>query len=274
MSGVTDVTAAALRFAAAAVLAWPTAAAAQPAAPINTDRPSFTSAARVVGERTIQIETGVAFGRDRVERDVIGAVTSSTLSLPNTLVRIGLTRQVELRIETEGWRRIDNDAPFGDPTSSMSDINVGLEYQFAAQDGVGADLAVIAGTSVPTGNGITPGRIDPFVRLVWGRALGGTTSLGGTFNWSAPSSFEVGRVRTLEASVVAALTLGGAWSPFAEAVVRHQDVGDAAAEWTGNAGLLRTLGDDVQLDVWFGRGLNDAAPDWTIGAGVSWRLHR
>ena len=43
--------------------------------------------------------------------------------------------------------------------------------------------------------------------------------------------------------------------------------------WTGNFGVLRAIGDDVQLDAFVGRGFNDAAADWAFGAGLSvrWR---
>lgn len=257
---------------AAAIAAVPWSAAAQTDAPINTDRPSFTSAPRVVGRGVVQIETGVVAGRDTVDD-----VTARTLTAPDALVRLGLTRRLELRAGMAGWIRADSGRPGQEATSSASDTAVALEYQLAFQEGAGLDLAVIAGTSVPTGGAASTGTIDPFVRLVWNRALGDAASLGGTLNWSrptvsGPSARE--RLRTLEASLVLGHGLGGTWSAFWEAVGRHQDLDADATSWFANAGVLKTFSADWQADAWVGRGLNDVASDWAFGAGLSFRFRR
>jgi len=246
--------------------------AAQSDAPINTDRPSFTSAPRVVGPGVVQIESGVVAGRDTVDE-----VTAQTLTAPDVLVRLGLTRRLELRAGTAGWIREDSGRPGQPATSSASDTAVALEYQLAFQEGVGLDLAVIAGTSVPTGGAASTGTIDPFVRLVWNRALGAAASLGGTVNWSQPTvpgPSERERLRTLEASLVLGHGLGGSWSAFWEAVGRHEDLDADATSWFANAGLLKTFGADWQADAWLGRGLSETAADWAFGAGLSFRFRR
>jgi hypothetical protein len=256
-----------------ATLASPAATArAQPPAPINTDRPSFTSAPRVVGARVVQVETGLA-----VTRDTADEVTASSTTAPNTLIRLGIDRRFEFRLEMAGWVREDSGRPGAGARSSASDVAAAIDYQFAAQEGGGVDLALIAGTTLPTGGRVSSGNADPFARLVWNRSVGGTASLGGTVNWSLPSvPGPAGRerLRTLEGSLILGHGLGGPWTAFWEAVVRHQDIDDDAVAWTGNAGVLRAFGPDLQVDVWVGRGLNAVAPDWSAGAGLSFRLHR
>jgi hypothetical protein len=254
---------------------WPVgpASAQSPApAPINTDRPSFTSAPRVVGARVVQVESGLA-----VTRDTVDGVTASATTAPNALIRLGIDRRFEFRLEMAGWVREDSGRPGASAPSSASDVAAAIEYQFAAQEGLGVDLALIAGTSLPTGGRVSSGNADPFARFVWNRAVGGSASLGGTVNWSLPSvPAPAGRerLRTLEGSLVLGHGLGGSWSAFWEAVVRHQDVDDDAVAWTGNAGVLKTFGPDLQADAWIGRGLNAVAPDWSGGVGLSLRLHR
>ncbi|MGD9905052.1 MAG: transporter [Vicinamibacterales bacterium] len=247
-------------------------AAAQTAPAINTDRPSFTSAPRVVGPRVVQVETGVILGRDGSDDR-----TATSLTLPDALVRLGLTRRLELRLGMAGWIRERDGRPGSTATSSASDTQVALEYQVAAEDGLGADVAVIAGSSVPTGGTASTGTADPFVRLVWARTVGGSVSLGGTFNWAnptVPGPSRRERLRTLETSLVLGHGLGGAWSAFWEAVARHEDRDTDAATWFANAGVQRTFGADWQADAWVGRGLNEVAPDWAGGVGLSFRFRR
>ena len=57
--------------------------------PLVTDRPSFTSAARVVGPGTVQLESGVGVAADQPGIDQVGRVEFTTLALPNALLRTG-----------------------------------------------------------------------------------------------------------------------------------------------------------------------------------------
>ena len=270
-------TAATVRIA-AAVLVAPDCAAVGAGAdrppPLVTDRPSFTSAARVVGPRTVQVESGVGVTVDQPGIDRAGPIEFTTLEVPNALLRVGLGRRLEFRAAMIGWIRTAVDRPFAEPSSSLSTVDLAGEYQFTAQEGFGADLAVIAGVSVPTQDfGSADNTLDPFAQFVWSHDLTETINLGGMAAWSQPSSAGH-RYESLSGSVVFGHPLGGRWSAFWEAVAGYQDLDDDRVAWTGNVGVLRAIGDDVQLDAYVGRGLNDAAADWAVGAGVSVRFHR
>ncbi len=255
------------RLAAAILLLGTVHAGAQTPA-IVTDRPSFTNSPRVVGAKVVQIEAGLASARD-----VVGSETATRLSAPNTLVRLGMSPRVEFRLEMEGWIRQSPGRAGRDSESSASDLALAAEYQLLKAGARGLDLAVIAGATLPTGGRASSGNADPFARLVWNTPLASTVSLGGTFNWSAPSA-DSERVRALDASLVLGTPLWGSWSAFWEGVVRHQDVDTDAATWLANAGVLRAFGPNLQLDAWLGRGLNDVAPDWRVGVGVGYRFTR
>jgi Putative MetA-pathway of phenol degradation len=254
--------------AAALLVAGGVASAQTHTTPIVTDRPSFTNSPVVVGDHVVQIETGLTGSRDDT-----GAGTATRTSAPNTLVRLGMSSRVEFRVEFEGWIRESSGRPGRDAVSSAADTALAVEYQFARAAGLGLDLAVIAGATVPTGGEASTGNADPFARLVWNRPLGAATSLGGTLNWSAPSAASA-RIRALDASLVLGTPLAGAWSAFWEGVVRHQDVGDNTTTWLVNAGVLARVGQRLQFDAWLGRGVNDVAPDWRFGAGVGYRFTR
>lgn len=264
-----------LRIALAAICACasaPPTAAAQSSSPINTDRPSFTNAPRVVAPGTVQIETGLEVLRDTIEARTDTGTASAT-SAPHVHVRLGMSRSIELRAEMAGWIRRDSGRTGAAASTSVSDLALAVEYQFARQDGLGLDLAVIAGSTLPIGGRVSSGAADPFARLVWGRDLGPAVNLGGTLNWSAPTS-NSDRLRTLDASLVFGHALFGSLSAFWEGVVRHQDVDDDAVLALGNVGLLWGLRPDWQLDAWAGRGLTDRAPDWRFGVGAAYRFRR
>ena len=172
-----------------------------------------------------------------------------------------------------GWTRSTSNRGFADPASVLSTVDLAAEYQFARQEGLGVDLAVIAGVSVPTQDfGSGDNTLDPFSQFVWSRDLTDTVNLGGMAAWSLPSSAGH-RLETFSGSIVFGHPLGGPWSAFWEAVAGNQDTDDDKAAWTGNFGVQLAVGDDAQLDAFVGRGLNDRAADWAFGAGLSvrWR---
>src|SRR5882672_7148159 len=63
---------------------------------INTDRPDFVESSAVVGRGRFQLETSVAG-----ERDNAGGLRLRTLSTP-TLLRLGVSENIELRVESDG----------------------------------------------------------------------------------------------------------------------------------------------------------------------------
>ena len=142
----------------------------------------------------------------------------------------------------------------------LSTVDLAAEYQFARQEGLGVDLAVIAGVSVPTQDfGSGDNTLDPFAQFVWSRDLTDTVNLGGMAAWSLPSSAGH-RLETFSASLVFGHPLGGPWSAFWEAVGGNQDTDDDKVAWTGNFGVQLAIGDDAQLDAFVGHGFNDGRP--------------
>jgi len=65
--------------------------------PIATDRPDQTESPNVIERGRVQIEGGFLFARDTREGNV------NTLKVPQALLRIGLLRNVELRIGGDGF---------------------------------------------------------------------------------------------------------------------------------------------------------------------------
>ncbi|RYE97299.1 MAG: transporter, partial [Oxalobacteraceae bacterium] len=99
---------------------------------IVTDRPGVAESSKVVGKGRVQLETSVAWERQRDDE-----LHSRTLTTPS-LLRVGLGDTLELRIETDG-RTIEHDV---DPASGAhavsagwADTELGLKWHVADQQG-------------------------------------------------------------------------------------------------------------------------------------------
>jgi len=249
--------------------AWPVAADAQtPDPPFVVERPSFSTPPDIVGRGFWQVEAGVAW-----ERDVpTGHDTVTTLTAPNAIVRVGVKRRLELRLATTG---AVSTAVRGTRDTSAADVELGVKYQVASQAGLGMDVSLVPMVSLPAGGSASSRNADPSVIVTANRAMG-AAGLNLNLKWSAPSVGAAAdtRARVLDWSAVLSFPVWGAWSAFAEGVATDVDTKGAATEWVGNAGLGRQVGANLLIDVYGGVGLNDAAPDWTIGAGFGWRFRR
>ena len=60
---------------------------------LNSDRPNFTQAATVVPRKTIQLETGFGYQRNKSEGE-----HKKNYLYPTTLIRVGILKKSELRV--------------------------------------------------------------------------------------------------------------------------------------------------------------------------------
>ncbi|MBB3761398.1 transporter [Xanthomonas arboricola] len=230
--------------------------------PIATDRPDFVESSLTVGDRRLQVETSVAWERD---------ASVDGYSTP-TLFRYGLGQSWELRLETDGWQRID--APGEAKVSGMSDVALGVKHHLAGSDDGKASLAWLLHVDLPSGARALRGHgARPSLRLVAEWELSDSLSAGvmpGVV-WD-----DDGQGNRYTAGIFGAV-LGKAWNErvrsFVEValpqVANSEDGGTVALLDVGSAWLLSN---DVQLDAVYSRGLNDRSPDHALGVGLSFRF--
>ncbi len=90
---------------------------------IATDRPDVVESSEVVGKGRFQIETSFA-----AEREAKNSPRTRTYSTP-TLLRIGVSENVELRMETDGLMRMSTwDADEKTTKEGINDIAFGLKW--------------------------------------------------------------------------------------------------------------------------------------------------
>lgn len=237
--------------------------------PIATDRPDFVESSDVVGKGRVQIETSLAWERDRQ-----GGVKARLSSTP-TLVRVGISEDWELRLETDGRLRLKAEAA-GITTRERgwSDLSLGAKWhQRDGNEDTGTPgLGWLFHLDADTGSGAFRGQgLRPSVRMVAEWEFAGGWSLGvmpGVFR----DRDEDGRHFT---GGILAAVLGKSLNDRTRVFVELSGEQLAPARHGGNvttldAGVAYLVTKDVQLDAAMSRGLNRNAPDfaWTVGLSV------
>ena len=237
---------------------------------INPDRPDVANSSQVVGAHRVQLEAGVEWDRQR-DPDV----HVRTLTTP-TLLRIGLSDALELRVETAG-RMI---AHASDPATSAHTVDAGwaesaagVKWHLADQDGTRPSVGIIAEVALPTGSKALRGtgfRPSLNVPLEWD--LGGDWSLG-VMPGVGRDSDDAGAHSTYG---VFGAALGKAFSErlhgFAElAAPRIARAAHGGTQAVADAGVTWLVNRDCMLDAMVVHGLNRNTPDLSLAFGVSIR---
>lgn len=110
---------------------------------LETERHDFTQTTRTVGRGVIQVETGYSYFFKDNEEEI-----EQSHTLPETLVRIGLSDDVEFRVRwTYAWRFIDE----GEHLDSAQDIIWSIKLGLTEECGWIPESALEIRSSVPSG---------------------------------------------------------------------------------------------------------------------------
>jgi Putative MetA-pathway of phenol degradation len=216
---------------------------------INADRPGIADGSTTVNRSAFQVEVGA-------ERDDDGNV--HTLITP-LLLRYGLAKDFELRMETAGYGRV---LGFGE--DGFNPLSAGFKWHFMDEDTKTRrpSLGFIGRVFPKSGSGVfRSDRTTGDLRLAGDMTLNEKWSL----NPNAGVAFGDGRMTGL-----AALTIQYNVTDNANVFV---DGGYAASALLVDAGAAWILGRDTQLDVsagWRAHGVN--APNVFLAAGISRRF--
>lgn len=219
---------------------------------ISTDRPSFSASPLVVGTGVWQLETGYLYQRNNSD--------SSSQSLPNAHIRFGLSDEVELRLTWAGFSRSKNSS---NTNSGYSDAILGAKWQLSESD-ARSRFAFVAEISIPIGDSnFSSDEYDPTIGLAWAHSsslewFGAVTTTRSNGNYD------------LQNGVGLAFQIDDKSAWFVEHEMTIPGEGSTAHSLNGGAALLR--GPNTQFDIHASAGLNDHAPDWSLGIGWSQRF--
>ena len=250
------------------LLPVPASRAADPASNgISTDRPDFTESTEVVGPWMLQIEGGFTLARDST-----GGTPIRSLGGPFPLLRLGLSRRLELRLATDGYvRESIREAGQSGRASGLSDLVVGAKLKLADEGRVRPALSIIPSLSLPTGSRqVTSSGYDPAINFAWGKSLPVDFDSGGNVKLlSVTSDGRRFLQRVLSVSFGHRLFTGieGFW----EAYEISPPDRDRAGLLIFDTGLTHVLGRNALIDLEIGRSVRPATPTWFVGAGLAFR---
>ena len=255
-------------------LAWAGALHAQRA--MVADRPDFTEATSTVGQGVFQFEFGYTFGMD----DADGATTLAH-SYGEPLLRVGfLADQLEFRVGA-GAATLSTESHGRTATESgLEDLYLGVKLAFAEQRGAFPAMAILPQVTLATGgDAFSAGRSLPGVNFLYSWDFTETVSLAGSTQVNAAVGDRNQDYAEWAQSLSCGVALGeraglyGEWYAFVPSGL-DVPVGRAGkqTEHYVNGGLAWLASEDLQWDVRVGLGLNDAAEDLYVGAGVVFRI--
>jgi hypothetical protein len=239
---------------------------------IATDRPDFVESSSVVGKGVFQLETSVAFERDR--RD---GVSSRTRSTP-TLLRYGISDTVELRIESDGlMRQVVSDGSGSTTDTGTADASLGAKWRVREGDEAKgqAALAILAHVDLDSGSRAFRGAGKvPSLRFVAEWELPGDASFGvmpGVFyarDDATRQRYWGGILAATYSRPLTERTRG--FVELAGSELRSARHGGNVV--TFDTGLVYAIDKDTQVDFSVNLGLNQRTPDRAFALGFSRRF--
>ena len=243
--------------------------------PLSSDRPGMTTSPNVVPPCHPQIELGWTHTENKDDSDT--QIKSD--QVPNTLLRIGVIPNGEVRIGYNGYTW-QSDRPKNGTKSSSSgsgDANVGVKYKFLEASGWLPESALLAQLSLPVGaDNFTSHQADPSFLLAFTHSL--TDFLSFSYNLAAAwqSSEDASSTRHTQSVFNYTANLGlsltdrlGAFVEFYGAIaINPSNIPSNAFD----GGFTFLILDNFQVDVSGGVGISEAANDWFVGSGLTYRF--
>lgn len=241
---------------------------------ISTDRPDFVESSQVVGKGRFQLETGLAR-----ERSDDAAGNRLRVDSTPTLLRLGVSETLELRIETDGHLRSRSEAPAASRVTrerGFADTSLGVKWHMQDGDEAAGRPAVawLLHVDVDTGSAAFRGSgLRPSLRVVGEWELDGAMSVGAMGGVAVDRDPDSGRF----AAGILAVTVGKSWTDRFRTFVELAGRQLAPSRHGGSvvsvdAGAAYLLSPTVQVDAVVSRGITHTSPDWEFGAGLSIRF--
>jgi len=238
--------------------------------PLVSDRPDLVETSEVVGRGRVQLETGLLVERERGADE-----RARTYSTP-TMLRVGLTDAVELRIESEGRTvRHSRDTESGVRATSAgyADTAIGVSWHLQDAQGMRPSLAVLASAELPTGSTLLRGvGLRPSLRVVGEWELPGELALGVMPGLAVEHEGDSERRTYGIFGVVLEKAFSARLHGFADiALPRIAHGRDGGTQASVDVGAAWFLSNDCQIDTMFSRGLNSRTPYAAFTLGLSIR---
>ena len=257
-----------------ALLAWSNAAHAQQA--LVADRPDFTEGTGTVGVGVFHFQLGYTFGVD----DENGATTRAH-SYGEPLLRAGvLDDRIEFRVGA-GAGTLSTESRAGTATESgLEDLYLGVKMALTDQRGMFPATAILPQVTLATGgDALSAGRSLRGVNFLYSWDFTERVSLAGSTQVNGAVGDQNQDYLEWAQSLSCGVAIGGRGGLFGEWYALLPSGLDVPVGHAGkrtehylNSGFTWLANDDLQWDIRVGFGLNDAAQDMYVGAGLEFRV--
>ena len=227
---------------------------------ISTSRPTFTDTATTVPKGSYQVESGATYTHNRDD--------SRSWTVPEMVHRVGLLHNTELRVTAPNY--INMHAADGRTlVNNVGDMSVGLSQHFALPGNV--DVAVMPMVNIPTGaHHVSSNAVDPQVRVVLGKSVTPTLSLGGQLDIRGFTAAHAATDVIVNPTLVGFYSWTSQFTSFVEYAAFLPTTGKASQYL--QTGLLLVATTRQQVDVRVAAGLNHATPNVLVGFGYAFRF--
>ncbi len=231
---------------------------------LYADRPDATESPYTVEPGGVQIESSLwAYGRDRES-----GITTEDWALGETNLKYGLTDCHDLQVVIRPW--IHEHTEGAGNVEGFGDIDLRLKWNLWGNDAGTTAGALMPYLTVPSQTAVSAGEWQGGV--IFPVAVELTNTLGAGFQVEVARSWHdaSGDLEwALAHTAVIGMDLGERLGVFLE----YAGVaGETDYEASVFAGFTWAAGDNVQWDIAAGFGLNDAAEDFSIAQGVTFRF--
>ncbi|MBU1101539.1 MAG: transporter [Bacteroidetes bacterium] len=222
-----------------------------------TDRPDYTESALVIVPGMVQLEMGVGYSE-------MGDL--SVTAYPNLLARIGVVKNLEVRVGFPGWIT----PKVGDNSETyLNDLLFEAKYQISKKR-ASVPMAILLIMTLPSGDDeVSSGSPNIGAKFAASFDLNNQFSVGanvGAVSVEANDEREILVLGSVNLGMSISNKLGAFVEVFAEAP------GNKAWAPMIDGGFTFLITPTNQLDFYAGTGLNDYGPDFIIGGGFSTRF--
>lgn len=219
---------------------------------ITTDRPDQTESSSVIPEKSIQIESGLLI-------EEIGKNGEKSLYFPSSLLRIGLTKYLEIRVMQQLEHRIYNT----NNIIGFNDIELGVKIQIIKNEMRSTEIAILSHVGIPnSSNFFTNNTIGLVNKICISHATKNRINIGynigynhfkdnrGNITYSLAAGFEINeKINTYI-------------EPYGQVIELEN------WESSINIGVTYLLKNNIQLDYCIGAGINHMLNFTSIGCSV------
>lgn len=233
---------------------------------LSADRPDTTESPITVEAGRFQVESGlVSFGRDRSQ-----GITTETWSLAETNVKFGLTDSADLQWVLRPWiRETERGNGERNRAEGFGDLDLRLKYNLWGNDGGTTAAALMPYVTAPTRTAASAGEWQGGMIFPVSISLNETFDAGFQLETARVWDEDLDHVWDLLHSAVLGIGLTDRLGMFIEYV---GIAGERPYEASAFTGFTWTAGENLQWDLAFGVGLNEAAEDFSIAHGVTFRF--